>query len=42
MLLAPSILAADLADLKNAADLCERGGADLVHFDVMDGCLFPT
>jgi ribulose-phosphate 3-epimerase len=42
MLLAPSILAADLADLKNAADLCERGGADLVHFDVMDGVFVPN
>ena len=42
MKLAPSILAADLADLAAAVQLCEQGGAELVHFDVMDGHFVPN
>lgn len=42
MKLAPSILAADLGNLAGALRQCEEGGADLVHFDVMDGVFVPN
>jgi ribulose-phosphate 3-epimerase len=40
--LAPSILAADFAALGREIDAAVRGGADIIHVDVMDGHFVPN
>ncbi len=40
--IAPSILAADFVSLGEAVRAVERGGAEEIHFDVMDGHFVPN
>lgn len=42
LLIAPSILAADFARLGAEIDAVVRGGADLIHVDIMDGHFVPN
>ena len=42
IMLAPSLLSADLADLKNALKIIEDNGGTVVHIDVMDGIFVPS